>query len=122
MIFKYYTRGDIMKFKGLCIGIPKEIMLGENRVAATPDTVKKLVGEGAKVLIQSGAGIGAFFEDHEYADAGAQVESDVVKLFESADIIMKVKEPMLNEDLSRHEIDMMRKGQVLVTFSTPPIR
>ncbi len=94
-------------------------MLGENRVAATPETVKKLVAEGAKVLIQAGAGLGAFFEDHEYTAAGALIEADVEKLFASADIVMKVKEPMLNEERSKHEIDMMRKGQLLVTFLHP---
>lgn len=108
-----------MKFKGLTIGVPKEIMLGENRVAATPETVKKLVAEGAQVLVQSGAGIGAFFEDEEYVAAGAHIESDVVRLFAKSNIIMKVKEPMLNESLGTHEVDLMHEGQLLVTFLHP---
>lgn len=108
-----------MKFKGLTIGVPKEIMLGENRVAATPETVKKLIAEGARVVVQSGAGIGAFFEDEEYKVAGAGIESDVEKLFSQSDIIMKVKEPMYNEALGKHEVDLMREGQLLVTFLHP---
>jgi len=108
-----------MKFQGLHIGVPKEIMLGENRVAATPETVRKLVADGAVVLIEEGAGLGAFFEDEEYKVAGAMIEHDVVKLFGSSDIIMKVKEPMINTALNRHEVDLMRKGQVLVTFLHP---
>ncbi len=108
-----------MKYKGLTIGVPKEIMLGENRVAATPETVKKLIAEGARVLVQSNAGIGAFFEDEEYSAAGASIESDVNKLFSQSDIIMKVKEPMFNEALGMHEVDLMRSGQLLVTFLHP---
>lgn len=108
-----------MKFKGLTIGVPKEIMLGENRVAATPETVKKLIAEGARVIVQSNAGIGAFFEDVEYKVAGAIIESDVEKLFSSSEIIMKVKEPMFNESLGKHEVDLLRAGQLLVTFLHP---
>ncbi len=108
-----------MKFKGLTIGIPKEIMPGENRVAATPETVKKLAAEGAAVLIQEGAGLGAFFKDDEYRASGAVMEKDVGKLFSSSDIILKVKEPMRNEALGKHEVDLMRSGQLLVTFLHP---
>ncbi len=108
-----------MKFAGLCIGVPKEIMVGENRVAATPETVKKLTADGARVVIEEGAGLGAFFEDEEYKVAGAVIEPDVRKIYRDADIIMKVKEPMLNQSLSVHEVDMMREGQVLVTFLHP---
>lgn len=108
-----------MKFKGLCIGVPKEIMSGENRVAATPETVKKLVNDGAKVIIQEGAGLGAFFKDEDYKSAGAVIETDVEKLFQSADIIMKVKEPVMNESLGKHEVDLLRQGQYIVTFLHP---
>ncbi|MCX7679156.1 MAG: NAD(P) transhydrogenase subunit alpha [Spirochaetes bacterium] len=108
-----------MKFKGLTIGIPKEIMTGENRVAATPETVRKLVAEGARVIIQHSAGVGAFFEDDEYKNAGAIIERDVEKLFSDADIIMKVKEPMFNEERGKHEVDMMHEGQLLVAFLHP---
>jgi NAD(P) transhydrogenase subunit alpha len=55
-----------MKFQGLAIGIPKEIMKGERRVAAMPDTVKKMIAEGAKVLVEKGAGEGSYFHDEEY--------------------------------------------------------
>jgi NAD(P) transhydrogenase subunit alpha len=108
-----------MKFQGLHIGVPKEIMLGEDRVAATPETVRKLTADGAVVCIQEGAGLGAFFEDEEYKVAGAMIEHDVAKLYSSSDIVMKVKEPMLNGTLNRHEVDLMHKGQVLVTFLHP---
>ena len=108
-----------MKYTGLCIGIPKEIMSGEHRVAASPETVKKLVTDGAKVIIQEGAGLGSFFKDEEYKASGAIIETDVEKLFQTADIIMKVKEPVMNESLGKHEVDLLRKGQYIVTFLHP---
>ncbi|MCL1872882.1 MAG: NAD(P) transhydrogenase subunit alpha [Clostridiales bacterium] len=108
-----------MKFHGMVIGVPKEIMKSENRVAATPDTVKKMVTEGAKVLVEAGAGVGAFFSDEQFIAAGAQMEPDVTKIFEQADVILKVKEPLFNETVNRHEAQMMRDGQYLITFLHP---
>ncbi|MGI6686574.1 MAG: NAD(P) transhydrogenase subunit alpha [Bacillota bacterium] len=108
-----------MRFKGLTIGIPKEIMKGERRVAAIPETVKKMAGEGAQVLVESGAGEGAFFANQQYQEAGAVLVEDVEKLYNDADIILKVKEPQYNENKGKHEVDMMKKGQCLITFLHP---
>ena len=108
-----------MKFQGMVIGVPKEIMKAENRVAATPDTVKKMVGEGAKVIVESGAGLGAFFSDEQYLAAGAQIESDVAKIYSQAGVILKVKEPLFNENAGKHEAEMLREGQYLITFLHP---
>ncbi|NLS45144.1 MAG: NAD(P)(+) transhydrogenase (Re/Si-specific) subunit alpha, partial [Firmicutes bacterium] len=57
-----------MKFQGLTIGIPREIMKGERRVAATPDTVKKMVLEGATVLVEKNAGVESYFADNLYEE------------------------------------------------------
>lgn len=108
-----------MQFQNIVFGIPKEIMPGERRVAAIPETVKKLVLGGAKVLVEKGAGTGAFFSDDEYAKAGAVLLDDVLDLFTEADIILKVKEPQFNSDKNAHEVSMLQKGQVLVTFLHP---
>lgn len=108
-----------MKFKGLTIGIPKEIMKGERRVAAIPETIKKMVGEGAQVLVEAGAGEGAFFGDKQYQEAGAVLVDDVEQLYSEADIILKVKEPQFNENKGKFEVDMMKKGQCLITFLHP---
>lgn len=108
-----------MKFKNLIIGIPKEIMKNENRVAAIPETVHKLHGEGAVVLVEKNAGAGSFFSDEEYQNAGAEIISDVRELFARSHIIMKVKEPKMNETYTLHEVDMMKQGQVLITFIHP---
>ena len=103
----------------MIIGIPKEIMPGENRVAASPETVAKMIADGHTVLIEKGAGIGAFFIDDEYVNAGAKVVTDVKKLFSDANVILKVKEPQYNTNLNVHEVDLMHKGQVLITFIHP---
>lgn len=108
-----------MQFQGLTFGIPKEIMHGERRVSAIPETVKKMVSGGAKVLVEQGAGLGAFFSDKEYEEAGATIVADAEEVFQQSDVILKVKEPLFNDDKNKHEVDMMKKGQVLVTFLHP---
>jgi len=108
-----------MKFQGLTIGVPMEIMHGEKRVAAVPDTVKKMVAEGAVVLIEKGAGAGSFFHDNEYRVAGAEIVADAEKVYAQADIILKVKEPQFNQAKGKHEVAMMKEGQYLITFIHP---
>lgn len=108
-----------MKFQGMTIGVPKEIMQGERRVSSTPDTVKKMVGEGAVVLVEKGAGEGAFFADAAYREAGATIVDDVQDIFAKADVILKVKEPQFNTKVNKHEAEMVRDGQYLITFLHP---
>ena len=103
----------------MILGIPKEIMQGEARVAATPETVKKFIKDGVQVLVEAGAGIGSHYYDEQYAEAGAELISDPKQLFERADLILKVKEPLFNEKENKHEVDMMHKGQYLITFIHP---
>lgn len=103
----------------MVIGVPTEIMDGERRVAATPDTVKRMVQDGHQVLVQSGAGLGSFQSDQLYEEAGAKIMDDVEALFAEADVILKVKEPLFNEALGKHEADLMREGQILITFIHP---
>ena len=101
------------------IGIPKEIMHGERRVAATPETAAKLVKDGAEVFVETGAGLGAFFEDKKYEAVGAAIVSDAAELYALADVILKVKEPQFNVSKNLHEIDMMHAGQILMSFIHP---
>lgn len=108
-----------MNFKGLTIGVPKEIMEHEFRVAAIPDTVKKLVSQGARVLVETGAGAESHYYDSDYKAAGAEIVGDCAAVFSGSDIIFKVKEPLFNTAKNAHEVSMMRKGQVLVTFLHP---
>lgn len=103
----------------MIIGIPKEILTGENRVSATPETVKKMIKDGHTVLVESGAGNGAFYSDEQYLEVGAAIIGNVKEIYEKAHIILKVKEPQFNDNIGVHEVDMMHEGQVLVTFLHP---
>ncbi|MGB0387171.1 MAG: alanine dehydrogenase [Ardenticatenaceae bacterium] len=80
----------------MIIGIPKEIKAFENRVGATPAGVSELVKHGHTVWVEQAAGQGSGFADAEYAEAGAQIVASVEKVW-SANMVMKVKEPLLAE-------------------------
>jgi H+-translocating NAD(P) transhydrogenase subunit alpha len=95
------------------IGIPKEVHSGERRVAATPQTILKLKKLGFDVLIEAGAGDAINASDGEYQEAGAEIVRDTAKLWQSSDIVMKVRPP---ED---GEVEMMRQGGWLVGFMWP---
>lgn len=101
------------------IGIPKEIMHDEARVAAIPETVKKMVDAGNVVLFEKGAGEGSFYFDNQYVEAGATIVEDPQEIYDKADVILKVKEPLFNEKKGKHEIDMMHSGQYIITFIHP---
>ncbi len=92
------------------IGVPQEIKANENRIALTPAGASVLSGDGHQVLIERGAGEGSGFSDEEYVDAGAEILDDAASVFEAADMIMKVKEPL------EPEFDLMQPGQILFTF------
>lgn len=101
------------------LGIPKEIMEGEKRVAAIPSTCKKYVERGIKVLVEKAAGEGALFGNEEYKIAGAEIIDDVEALYDRANVILKVKEPLYNHEKNKHEIDMMKENTVLISFLHP---
>lgn len=103
----------------MVIGVLKEIMKGERRVSAIPETVAKLVKDGATVLVEKGAGVGAFFADEQYKASGATIIDDPAEVYAKSDLILKVKEPLFNSAKNCHEIDMMKKGQYIITFLHP---
>ena len=103
----------------MIIGIPKEIMHDEARVAATPETVGKFVNDGFEVLVERGAGEGALYHDEAYLQAGARLLDDPQQVYDQAELILKVKEPLFNEQKQKHEVDMMHSGQLLITFIHP---
>ncbi|MGI6507793.1 MAG: NAD(P) transhydrogenase subunit alpha [Saccharofermentanales bacterium] len=103
----------------MIIGVPKEIMPGERRVAASPETTKKMVQDGLTVLIEQGAGEGSFYHDEAYMAAGAEIVPNVADLYDRADIILKVKEPLMNDAQGKHEVELMKEGQLLITFIHP---
>ena len=108
-----------MIFKGLTLGIPREIMEHEFRVSAIPETVEKFVAQGAHVLVETGAGEAAHHYDDIYRNAGAEIVADSDTVFERSDIILKVKEPQFDSRRNRHEVTMMKRGQTVVAFLHP---
>lgn len=103
----------------MVIGIPKEILQGENRVAAVPEVVGKYIKSGFTVNVEHDAGINAGFTDQKYIDAGAKIINSAAELFQSADVILKVQRPVENESLKKHELDLMKQGTLLITFMYP---
>lgn len=81
----------------LSVGIPVELKANENRVSLIPSDVKKIVDEGVTVYFQKGAGQNAGFRDYEYIEAGAFSRNTIEELYESATLIVKVKEPQERE-------------------------
>ena len=94
----------------MIIGIPKEIKNNEFRVSATPSGVHAYVQGGHTVLVESGAGLGSAITDQDYIDAGAQIVATADEVWQRADLIQKVKEPIAAE------YPKMRKGQILYTY------
>ncbi|MCT1576894.1 alanine dehydrogenase [Oceanobacillus kimchii] len=94
----------------MIIGVPKEIKNNENRVAMTPAGVVHLINAGHTVQIEKGAGLGSNFTDAEYKEAGAELIDSAASVWENADMIMKVKEPLSSE------YKYFRKGLVLFTY------
>ena len=92
------------------IVVPKETKINENRVALSPDVVKTLVAKGFQVSVEESAGINSYFSDEAYKTAGATIETDKKNLFASADVVLKVNPPALNE------VVLMKKGAVLISF------
>jgi NAD(P) transhydrogenase subunit alpha len=93
--------------------VPKETVPGETRVAAVPETVKKLAQAGFTVTVQSGAGAAAYHSDESYREAGAAIGPDPAALYREADIVLKLHAP------SADEVGMMREGTFLVSFLFP---
>src|SRR5665647_908665 len=103
----------------MVIGIPKEILEHEGRVAALPDEVAEYVEMGFTVLVEASAGVNAFRSDDEYKAAGAEIVPDVADLFARADIVLKVKQPEFNKVLGKNEAELVGEGKMLITFLHP---
>jgi NAD(P) transhydrogenase subunit alpha len=101
------------------IGIPKEIRPGERRVAATPDTVGRLLKLGFEVHVESQAGAGASFSDDDYTSVGANVVRGTRELWEQSELVLKVQPPEQNLALGVHEAELLRTGATLVSFIWP---
>ena len=94
----------------MIIGVPKEIKLQEHRIGLTPDSVKILTDKGHKVLVQNNGGFEAGFTNVDYEKSGAKIIEKAEDIFKSAEIIVKVKEPQMNE------VKMIRENQIIYTY------
>jgi NAD(P) transhydrogenase subunit alpha len=101
------------------IGVPKERRPGEHRVAASPDTVKRLRGQDVEVLVEADAGAGARFADQAFADVGALVVDGPEALYRDADVLLKVRRPLMAGEGELDEMALLRKGQVLIGMLNP---
>jgi len=94
----------------IVIGCPTEVKQHENRVGLTPAAAREFAKRGHKVIVQSGAGCGSGFEDDAYFKAGCQIIPTAKEVFDAADMIVKVKEPL------PQEYDLIREGQIVYTY------
>jgi NAD(P) transhydrogenase subunit alpha len=96
----------------LTLGVPRETLPGENRVAATPETIAKLVAGGSGVWVEAGAGVAAGHLDDAYVKAGARIAPSAAALYAEARLILKVREP--GPRAGGHEADLLAPGSALV--------
>jgi len=94
----------------MLVGVPKELKDNEYRVGLIPSAVRELTAKGHGVVVQAGAGVGAGLPDAAYEAAGAEIAPGPDQIFEHADLIVKVKEPLAGERRK------LRRGQILFTY------
>ncbi|AWJ82969.1 NAD(P)(+) transhydrogenase (Re/Si-specific) subunit alpha [Azospirillum sp. TSH58] len=101
------------------IAIPRERRAGENRVAASPETVKKIKGLGLDVVVETGAGLGSNLPDRVYQDAGATIAPDAASALADADIVLKVQRPLLAGEGDLDELALIKRGALLFAILNP---
>lgn len=94
----------------MLVGVPREIKESEFRVGLIPETIAELTRRKHRVMVETGAGIGAGISDQDYEASGAEIVSSPDEVFRPADLIVKVKEPLAGERIR------LRRGQVLFTY------
>lgn len=99
------------------LGVPKEVVPNERRVALTPDVCASLIKSGWEVLVETGAGDGAFFADADYQRAGARSVS-TAEVF-AADVVVKFHKPQDNPRLGKSEVEALREDATLISFLYP---
>ncbi len=100
------------------IAVPKELRDSETRVAMSPDMIKRLVGMGLEVMVETGAGARAMLPDAQYQMSGAAIGTDANETYSDADIILKVRRPMCADE-GLDELAMIKRGTVLIGLLEP---
>jgi NAD(P) transhydrogenase subunit alpha len=101
------------------VAVVKERRAFEHRVAASPDTVKRMIGMGLQVVVESGAGEGAWFSDAAFAEAGASIAADQATALRDADIVLKVQRPLIGGEGGIDELALFKRGAVLIGLLQP---
>jgi len=101
------------------VAIVRERRAFERRVAASPDTIKRMVGMGLEVVAESGAGEGAQFTDAAFVTAGASIAADAATALGDADIVLKVQRPLTGEEAEHDELKYLKRGAVLIGLLQP---
>lgn len=100
------------------VGIPKEVLPGETRVALIPESVKRLSEKGAEIVVESGAGSASAFSDDDYRAVGASIENAHEAVL-AADLVLKTQPPALGEDGLPDEVAALKEGAALIAFLQP---
>ena len=101
------------------VGVAKEIGLNERRVAVTPDSARQIKAAGYEVLVETGAGAGAYLEDRAYEEAGATIVPSTADFWSRSEIVLKLQPPLLNRSLNQHEGDLLAEGAALICMLRP---
>ncbi|MFZ3237428.1 MAG: Re/Si-specific NAD(P)(+) transhydrogenase subunit alpha [Stellaceae bacterium] len=101
------------------VAVVKERRAHERRVAASPDTVKRMLAMGLEITTESGAGAGAGFADAALAAAGASIAPDAAAALDNADIVLKVQRPLIGEDGGVDELRSIKRGSALIGLLQP---
>jgi NAD(P) transhydrogenase subunit alpha len=103
----------------MIVGVPKETLPGERRVALVPMTIRSLSRSGVEVLVEAGAGAEAGFPDAEFVDKGAKIAGSRSEVFGSADVIVQVRALGANPEAGRGDLELMRQGQTVIGLFEP---
>ncbi|HEX6809752.1 MAG TPA: Re/Si-specific NAD(P)(+) transhydrogenase subunit alpha, partial [Gemmatimonadaceae bacterium] len=101
------------------IGVPRETVPGEKRVAVTPEVASKLVKAGFSVTVETGAGDAAGFSDGDYRSAGATIAPSAAAALGDVDAVLKVRRPVLNPATGTHEVDLLKPNALLIGLLDP---
>src|SRR6185312_11671392 len=101
------------------IGVPRETVPGEKRVAVTPEVASKLVKSGFDVTVETGAGEAAGFSDTDYQAAGATIAPTAAVALGDADAVLKVRRPVLNPATGTHEVALLKPNALLIGLLDP---
>ncbi len=96
------------------LSVPRERRRDERRVAASPDTVRKLAGLGFEVVVETGAGIESGFSDEAYAEAGAAIAADEAETLSGGDVVLKVQRPLIDAEEGGDEVGLMKPGATVI--------